>query len=108
MLAYVGARPRDWDWAGRFVVDVQYRAHRKPCDLAYKPDTRPYHPKDEDNARAALKAAMDALRDAGVIQTDAKDRFTWGRFELLTTEPDVKRTGKPRGVTVTVRRANVD
>jgi hypothetical protein len=104
-LAYLTIkRPRDWIAQGCFELEVQYRVHRADIDVAYRPLNRPYHPKDEDNARASLKALVDALRDARLIPTDAHGTLRWGRFELFTTERAVVKTGKSRGITVTVRR----
>lgn len=92
------AIPKGWDWTAPVVVDVEYRAHRG-CDG--------YHPRDEDNARASLKAAMDALRDAGAIASDAKDRLRWGDFTLITTARELERRRQGVGITLTVRRREV-
>lgn len=79
----------------RAVIDIEYRAYR---------DCGGYHPKDVDNAIAACKSLVDGLRSAGIIASDAKDRLSWGRFHLVTTEREVKRLGGP-GVAVIVRSA---
>lgn len=91
--AYVAARPRTWVVPMQVVVDLEYRAHRG-CGG--------YHPKDRDNAIAACKAILDALKDARVIGSDAKDRLELGVFKLMTTAREVIRAGGP-GVTVIVR-----
>jgi hypothetical protein len=94
-VLYMNAK-RKWKTLERAVVVIEYRVHR---------GAEGYHPKDEDNARAACKVLIDALKDAGLIRSDAKDSLRWGDFRLLTTERDVKRTGKPAGITVTVEAA---
>jgi hypothetical protein len=83
-------------------LEVEYRVHRGAWLPGTKPEWRPYHPKDEDNARASLKAACDALKDAGIIASDAKARLKWGEFRLFTTQREVERHGRV-GVTFVVR-----
>ncbi len=89
------AKPQQWDRRHPVIVDVQYRAHRG-CGG--------FHPRDEDNARSALKAAFDAFKDAGVVLSDAKRKVRWGSFELVTTEREIDRMQAKPGVTVTVRQ----
>jgi hypothetical protein len=76
------------------VIDVEYRACRGAGG---------YHAYDAGNAIASLKAGIDGLVDAGIAKNDSKARLSWGEFTLLTTQREVKRSGKPPGITVTVR-----
>jgi hypothetical protein len=76
------------------VVDVEYRWH-KGCSG--------YKPRDEDNARASLKAAIDGLCDGGLIYRDSAKWLKWGTFELVTTCSETIRRGGP-GVKITVKR----
>ena len=89
------ALPKPWDKRLAVKVDVQYRACRG-CNG--------YHPRDEDNARASLKAAFDALKDAGAVASDAKRRLTLGEFSLLTTARELKQSDLKPGITLTVRQ----
>jgi hypothetical protein len=68
---------------------AESKRRRKASDL--------YHPTDKDNAIAALKAAIDALRDAGIVGNDTPEWITMGTFELVRTASD-----KPNGVTFDV------
>lgn len=80
----------------RASLEVEYRAWRGCAG---------YQPKDVDNALASLKAGLDALKDAGVIVSDAKASLSWESFRLLTTRREIEREGKLPGVTVIVRAA---
>jgi hypothetical protein len=86
-----------WQQLDRAIVDVEYYAARDYC----KRDNT-YHPRDEDNARAALKSAFDALKDARIIGSDAKDRLRWGTFTLITQRRQLERLGLSHGVTLKV------
>lgn len=91
-LAFRVARPRDWK-ACPVVIDIEYRAHRW-CGG--------YHPKDPDNAISSLKGNFDAMKDAGIVRSDARAQLQWGSFKFLTTKRDVEKAGGP-GVFITVR-----
>jgi hypothetical protein len=86
-----GQRPK------KLILDVEYYCTRRSGG---------YHPKDEDNARASLKAAIDALKDVGVIESDAKDRLTWGAFKLVTTARGVGKRHPGVVVMLTVADGN--
>ena len=47
-----------------------------------------YFPRDVDNALAATKAAIDSLKDAGVIQGDSKKFVRIGEVRLHTKKPE--------------------
>lgn len=49
-----------------------------------------YRPRDEQNAIYALKPAIDALVDAGILKDDAREFVTWGRYEWAATEKEHK------------------
>lgn len=83
------AKPRDWKPC-RVVIDVEYRAFRG-CGG--------YHPKDLDNALASCKGMADALKDAGVVVSDAHAHLAWGEFTLVSTA----RKCKARGAGITLR-----
>lgn len=70
---------------GRVVIDLDFYL----CKVAN--DKHSYYPRDEDNARAAMKAAQDALKDAGVIQGDGKKHVRVGSTRLRTTEKEHER-----------------
>lgn len=91
--AFVASKPIGWK-AGPVVLDIEYRVHRGIAG---------YKPKDEDNARSALKNAVDGGRDAGIFFSDSHRNVRYGKFGLITTQRDVERAGGP-GVFVTVRR----
>lgn len=78
----------------RVRIDVEYRCH-KGADG--------YQPRDHDNCAGSLKAGIDGLVDARAIWLDSRKWLTWGEVRLLTTAKEVEATGKPAGVTVTVR-----
>lgn len=83
--------PKNWSRTAAVVIDVEYRCFRG-CGG--------YSPRDEDNARASLKAAIDGMRDARVVPGDTKRWVKWGAFNLVT-----RRTHRGAGVTVIVRVA---
>lgn len=60
---------------------------------------------DEDNARACLKSAVDALVSAGVVETDSKKWVSWGRFNLITTKRAAAWKARGDGVTITIEAA---
>jgi Holliday junction resolvase RusA-like endonuclease len=62
----------------RVVIDLEFYL----CRL--KGDESLYYPKDEDNARSAMKAAQDALKDAGIIPGDGKRLVKVGSTTLYT------------------------
>lgn len=78
---------------GPVEIEIEYRAFRG-CGG--------YHPKDEDNARAACKSLLDGMRDADVIWSDAKSHVRWGAFRLITTRRAIGDRGA--GITVLLRR----
>lgn len=47
-----------------------------------------YIPRDPDNALASCKAAIDGLKDAGVIQGDSKKFVRIGEVRLHTKKPE--------------------
>jgi hypothetical protein len=49
-----------------------------------------YFPRDEDNAIASLKAAIDGLVDAGVIANDSRNYMEFGAVKLLRREQEHK------------------
>lgn len=49
-----------------------------------------YRPKDEDNALASCKAALDGIRDAGVIKGDSKKYLKIGEVRLYTRKEEHK------------------
>lgn len=75
MLTQVQSRFSD---SARVVVDLEFYL----CRL--HDDATSYYPKDEDNARAAMKAAQDALKDVGIIPGDGKKHVAVGRTILRT------------------------
>lgn len=86
------AKPRGWKPVP-VEIEIEYR-HHKGCGG--------YRPKDEDNAAASVKAAQDAMKDAGIIANDSRKFLHWTKFSLLTTKPEVDKAGGP-GVFITVR-----
>jgi hypothetical protein len=96
-LAIAARNAAEWAIPKTATIHVSYRSARIYC----KRDNT-YHPKDEDNARAALKGAIDALKDAGVILSDAHGRLRWGQFNLITRLRDMRRLGLTNGVTFTI------
>jgi hypothetical protein len=89
-FAFMLARPHGWT-PGPVVIDVVYE---------WGNDSVGYRPHDEDNARASLKAALDGMRDAGIVPDDSVQFVRWGAFELRSFWGGVR-----GGVTITVRRA---
>lgn len=77
-------------------LEIEYRAWRGVAG---------YQPKDIDNALAACKQIPDALKEAGVIVSDAKKSLEWGQFQLITTRREIERAGKLPGISVIVRSA---
>jgi len=63
---------------GRVIIDLEFYL----CRLAN--DKTNYYPKDEDNARGAMKAAQDALKDAEIISGDGKRLVGIGETKLYT------------------------
>lgn len=53
-----------------------------------------YHPKDEENAISALKAARDALADAGLIASDSRKHLRLGQCRLFSTARECKGPGR--------------
>ena len=62
-----------------------------------------YHPRDIQNAIAALKPAIDGMVDAGVIPDDSKNWLTWGPLTLTR-----RKDGHVPGVDVTVTPIDVE
>lgn len=62
----------------RVVIDLEFYL----CRVAN--DTTSCYSKDEDNARGSMKAAQDALKDAGIIAGDGKKHVRVGRTTLYT------------------------
>lgn len=91
--AFKAAMPKSWQPCA-VVIDVEYRAHRA-CGG--------YHPRDLQNAVAALKAGVDGAIDAAVIPSDGRRWLAWGMFDLIATKRDL--AGRAVGVSVCVRRA---
>lgn len=69
---------------GRVIVDLEFYL----CRLAG--DKASYYPKDEDNARGAMKAAQDALKDAEIIAGDGKRLVGIGKTKLYTRAKEHK------------------
>lgn len=63
---------------GRVVIDLEFYL----CRVAN--DRTSLYPRDEDNARGAMKAAQDALKDAALIAGDGKDFVRMGKTTLYT------------------------
>lgn len=59
-----------------------------------------YHPQDEQNAIASIKALCDALVDRGYIADDHAKMFHWGETVLH----GAKESGDRAGVVVTLTR----
>jgi hypothetical protein len=99
-VAFASARNKaGWKMAEQVVVHVSYRAARVYCKRDFT-----YHPKDEDNARAALKGAFDAMVDTNIVSSDAHGKVRWGRFTMVTALRDLQRLGLTHGVTLTIER----
>jgi hypothetical protein len=49
-------------------------------------DESNYYPKDEDNARASIKSAQDALVDTGIIEKDSRKSVKVGQTRLHATK----------------------
>lgn len=47
-----------------------------------------YRAKDRDNALASVKAALDSLKDTGLIKNDSKRHLNIGRIDLHTTKQE--------------------
>lgn len=75
-------------------IDVEYRCPK---------DAGGYIAQDEQNAKAALKATIDGMVDAGIIPTDSHKWLSWGAFSLVTTKRDPAFKARGEGVTITVR-----
>lgn len=69
---------------GLVAVDLEFYL----CRIAG--DKTSYYPKDEDNARASMKAAQDALMDAGIIAGDGKKHVRVGETLLRTRAKEHK------------------
>lgn len=63
---------------GRVVIDLEFYLCRVVNDRTS------LYPRDEDNARGAMKAAQDALKDAALIAGDGKDFVRMGKTTLYT------------------------
>ena len=50
-----------------------------------------YRPSDEDNARASLKAALDGIRDSGLIPNDTTEWVSWGEVRIVRNSIDGSR-----------------
>jgi hypothetical protein len=74
-------------------VDVEYR-----CGGA----KQGYRPRDVQNALSSLKAAFDALQDAGIVPSDAEKWLALGEIELLTRATDHRVKTLGPGVTFTI------
>ncbi len=61
-----------------------------------------YKARDIQNAIGAMKPAIDAMVDAGIIPGDTKNHLDWGRVELLTTMKDAVKVDGP-GLFIRVR-----
>ena len=59
-----------------------------------------YHPRDQQNATASLKAAVDAIVDAGYLPDDSSKYLTWGETVLRTA----RESGGRACVVVTLER----
>lgn len=91
-FVFWSARPSLWE-KGPVELEVEYRCPKGSVGyVAY----------DVQNAMTALKAGIDGLVDAGVVETDSHRNLQWGRFRLVTRLEDM--AGKAPGVTVIVRR----
>jgi crossover junction endodeoxyribonuclease RusA len=53
-----------------------------------------YHAIDEDSAVSAMKAARDALQDAGIVPSDARKNLRLGTCRLFTTARECKGPGR--------------
>jgi hypothetical protein len=60
---------------------------------------RTYKPRDEGNAIAALKPAIDGIVDSGLIIDDRASLLRWGDFNRLST---FRETGGKCGVIITI------
>lgn len=65
-------------FTGRVVIDLEFYLCRVLNDM------KSCYPKDEDNARGSMKAAQDALKDAGIIPGDGKKYVRIGETRLYT------------------------
>lgn len=65
-------------FTGRVIVDLEFYYCR------VQGDKKSCYSKDEDNARASMKAAQDALKDAGIIPGDGKKFVQMGKTTLYT------------------------
>lgn len=63
---------------GRVVIDLEFYLCRPVSDKTS------FYPRDEDNARGAMKAAQDALKDAAIIPGDGKKYVRVGHTTLYT------------------------
>lgn len=70
--------------------------------LARIPGADAYHPRDDDNARAAMKAAQDGFTDAGIFLADDAKRVKVTAVRLYSTAKEHQ--GKAE-VRVTIREA---
>lgn len=86
-----------WVKAPRVTVHAVYCTCRE-----YAKRDGTYHPKDEDNARASLKAAIDALKDAGIVDNDSHAKVRWGEFTMITALRPMLKAGLKNGLTLTV------
>ena len=93
--AFQQAKPKGWTQVP-IEIDVSYRCSAKAIG---------YAPKDIGNAISSLKAAVDAMQDAGVIPNDSKKWLAWGQVSLITRKTDPAWLANGDGVTVTIRRA---
>jgi hypothetical protein len=62
-----------------------------------------YHPQDEENAIGATKAARDAMKDARIVQSDARKNVKLGTCRLFSTARECKGPGR---VVVTLETEN--
>jgi hypothetical protein len=93
-VAFWSARPSAWV-RGPVELEVEYRCPR---------GSNGYVAYDVQNAMAAMKAGIDALVDAGVVETDSHHNVRWGRFTLITRADEMRARGKHPGITIIVSR----
>lgn len=87
------AKPKGWKPVP-VEISVEYRCPKGSAG---------YVAHDEQNAKSSLKAAVDAMVDAGIIPTDSHRWLTWGDFVLVTSKRDRAIKDGGEGVTIMVR-----
>ena len=94
-VQFVAARREaKWKHMRPVIVDIEYRC----CKAA-----KGYKPLDAQNALSSLKAAFDALADAGIVPNDSARWLTLGKVQLLTRAADPRVKALGAGVTFTIR-----